>query len=222
MNIKESRKSAGLTQQRMSDIMEIPKRTIEDWEAGRSNPPAYVENLVVAELERIGEKMNEVKYLVMNESLDHGEVRNIDIEMFETLDEANVEAEKVWDHMNGYDKKRSHVYAFDIKRSDLDDFDDWMSFTAGGYMDNRFDSDSIYRVDFGTGAGNFESSDLQDAMQRAEKNMSYTGEDVKIFDWKGNLVVISKWNSTDPDDEEKETMICQFGSEGFYGEWYEI
>ena len=35
----------------------------------------------------------------MNESLDHGEVRNIDIEMFETLDEANVEAEKVWDHM---------------------------------------------------------------------------------------------------------------------------
>lgn len=56
--IKEARLSAGLTQQRMSEILEIPKRTIGDWETGKRNPPAYVEKLVIRELERISEANN--------------------------------------------------------------------------------------------------------------------------------------------------------------------
>lgn len=55
--IKEARVAAGLSQQRMSDVMGIPRRTIENWEAGVNDPPEYVERLVIQELERL--KKNE-------------------------------------------------------------------------------------------------------------------------------------------------------------------
>lgn len=58
MTIREARLSAGLTQQRMSEVFEIPKRTIENWEAGIRKPPAYVEKLVIRELGRIAEENN--------------------------------------------------------------------------------------------------------------------------------------------------------------------
>lgn len=51
LKIKDARLSAGLTQQRMSEVFEIPKRTIENWEAG-------VRKLVIRELERIAEENN--------------------------------------------------------------------------------------------------------------------------------------------------------------------
>lgn len=58
MTIKEARKKAGLTQAKMSDLLEIPKRTIGDWETGTRKPPAYVEKLIIRELERIAEANN--------------------------------------------------------------------------------------------------------------------------------------------------------------------
>lgn len=57
--IKEARLNAGLTQQRMSEVFGIPKRTIENWEAGTRKPPAYVEKLVIRELKRISDENNE-------------------------------------------------------------------------------------------------------------------------------------------------------------------
>lgn len=53
MTIKEARKAAGLTQQGMSDLLGIPKRTLENWESGRSLPPEWVEHLIVEKLEDI-------------------------------------------------------------------------------------------------------------------------------------------------------------------------
>ena len=50
MTLKEARLLAGLTQQQMSDLFEIPKRSIENWEAGDRKPPAYVEKLIVEKL----------------------------------------------------------------------------------------------------------------------------------------------------------------------------
>ena len=49
MNIKEIRLISGLSQQAFSDKYKIPKRTIENWEGGKRNPPDYV----VALLERV-------------------------------------------------------------------------------------------------------------------------------------------------------------------------
>lgn len=53
--IKEARLLARLSQAEMSKMLEIPKRTIEDWETGNRKPPVYVEKLVVAELNRIAD-----------------------------------------------------------------------------------------------------------------------------------------------------------------------
>lgn len=53
MTIKQARKNAGITQKRMSEILKIPRRTIEDWERGVRTPPPYVEKLIIEELKRI-------------------------------------------------------------------------------------------------------------------------------------------------------------------------
>lgn len=50
MTIKEARIAANLTQRQLSDLLEIPLRTVENWEGGKSNPPAYVEKLVIEKL----------------------------------------------------------------------------------------------------------------------------------------------------------------------------
>ncbi len=51
MTIKEARKAAGLTQQGVSDLLGIPRRTIQDWECGKRVPPEWVERLIVEKLE---------------------------------------------------------------------------------------------------------------------------------------------------------------------------
>ncbi len=50
---KAAREAAGLTQQGMEDRLLIPRRTVQDWEKGRRIPPAYVQRLVLKELESL-------------------------------------------------------------------------------------------------------------------------------------------------------------------------
>nr|DAX16562.1 MAG TPA: helix-turn-helix domain protein [Caudoviricetes sp.] len=54
--IKEARKSAGLTQKRMSELLLIPLRTIENWESGKRNPPLWAENLIVEKLQMMSQE----------------------------------------------------------------------------------------------------------------------------------------------------------------------
>lgn len=56
MTIKEARLKAGLTQQAMSDLMMIPRRTIQDWEAEKRKCPPYIERFILKELEEIADK----------------------------------------------------------------------------------------------------------------------------------------------------------------------
>ena len=42
MTVKEMRESLGLTQDMFSKRYNIPKRTIQNWENGKRNPPPYV------------------------------------------------------------------------------------------------------------------------------------------------------------------------------------
>ena len=51
--IRQARYETGLSQEGISEITGIPRRTLQDWEVGKRTPPPYVERLVVAELERI-------------------------------------------------------------------------------------------------------------------------------------------------------------------------
>lgn len=46
MTIQITRKAMGMTQDQMADFLEIPKRTIEDWERGVRTPPIYVVKLI--------------------------------------------------------------------------------------------------------------------------------------------------------------------------------
>lgn len=46
MTIKEIRSMTGLSQQKFSDQYHIPKRTIENWEGGKAECPAYVVELL--------------------------------------------------------------------------------------------------------------------------------------------------------------------------------
>lgn len=52
-DFKKARNAAGLTQQQMSDIFKIPKRTIENWESGQRTPPEYVKILVIEKLQSL-------------------------------------------------------------------------------------------------------------------------------------------------------------------------
>ena len=51
--IKEARQAAGLTQQGVTDTLGIPRRTLQDWEAGKRTPPRWAEALVIEKLEKI-------------------------------------------------------------------------------------------------------------------------------------------------------------------------
>lgn len=44
--IKALREKAGMTRKDFSDHTGIPVRTLEDWEAGRRNPPEYIPRLI--------------------------------------------------------------------------------------------------------------------------------------------------------------------------------
>ena len=46
MTIKELRATTGLSQAKFAKLLEIPTRTIEDWESGRHKPPEYVIKLI--------------------------------------------------------------------------------------------------------------------------------------------------------------------------------
>lgn len=51
--IKEYRMKARMTQSDLSAYLEIPTRTIEDWEAGKRNPAPWAEELIIRQLEEL-------------------------------------------------------------------------------------------------------------------------------------------------------------------------
>lgn len=51
--ISQARKYVGISQTEMSKRLSIPRRSIEDWEAGRRTPTAWAERLIINELLKI-------------------------------------------------------------------------------------------------------------------------------------------------------------------------
>lgn len=52
ISLKEARLQAGLTQQKLSELLGISKRSIENWESGRTSPPEYVSRFIVSSLKK--------------------------------------------------------------------------------------------------------------------------------------------------------------------------
>lgn len=51
--LKAARSALGLSQQKLSELTDIPKRTIERWEVGERQPTKWTQRLVLNELERM-------------------------------------------------------------------------------------------------------------------------------------------------------------------------
>ena len=54
MNVKELRRTAGMTQKEFADYFGIPKRTIEDWDAEKRKYPGYLLELMEYKLKNEG------------------------------------------------------------------------------------------------------------------------------------------------------------------------
>ena len=54
MSIREIRTKSGLSQRKFAALFGIPRRTLEDWDAGKSAPPGYVRLLLIAASQQIG------------------------------------------------------------------------------------------------------------------------------------------------------------------------
>lgn len=50
VSVKEARNAIGLSQQALSDWLEIPKRTIEDWDTGKRKCPDWCRKLIVEKI----------------------------------------------------------------------------------------------------------------------------------------------------------------------------
>ena len=54
MEFKELRKLSGMTQKAFAEYFEIPKRTIESWDAGERKCPEYLLKLMIYKLTKEG------------------------------------------------------------------------------------------------------------------------------------------------------------------------
>ena len=57
--IKETRRTLGLTQLKVYELLGIPTRTQQDWEAGRRAPSDWLETMVCREYERVAKEKSQ-------------------------------------------------------------------------------------------------------------------------------------------------------------------
>lgn len=55
--LKELRSKLGLSQAALSSSLDIPKRTIENWEAGSRIPASWVQKLLLEKLENLSKNL---------------------------------------------------------------------------------------------------------------------------------------------------------------------
>ena len=56
MTIKEARNEVGFTQKQVQELMGIPIRTLQNWEAGIRKCPDYIERLIVEKILELGKE----------------------------------------------------------------------------------------------------------------------------------------------------------------------
>ena len=115
----------------------LPVSTIEKIKRLSAEHGVSLSDIVAKAVEALSEEP-EFKFLTID---DTGTDQFL--EVHDTLSAANESAADQWDHLTTREKKFRHIYVLDVRRSDLDDPDDWESFTGGGYCDGRFDSSDL-------------------------------------------------------------------------------
>ena len=77
--IYEARMAAGMSRKQVTDTLLIPMRTLDNWENGRNDPPAWAEKLLVEKLLQIAREQNERVELHIDGSTFTTEVEDIDL-----------------------------------------------------------------------------------------------------------------------------------------------
>ena len=79
----------------------------------------------------------------------------------------------------------------------------------------------MLKVNYGTGAGNYESNlDIDDLAVEVGNNTSYTQCNVKIQDMDGETLAILNWYGVKATEDD--TVTADYGDFGFYGEWERV
>lgn len=58
LTIREKREEIGMSRAELSRQLEIPIRTLENWESGKNQPPAWAEKLIIDKLDQIGKEFS--------------------------------------------------------------------------------------------------------------------------------------------------------------------
>lgn len=152
MTVKEARKIVGLTQQGLSNWLGIPKRTIEDWDSGKSQPREWIKRLLIDKIFSYkGDNKMRVFEVANIDLRNNGEFGDETQEYFGTnIDDAREAYQRAcsyYDSLTDYDKKRTcieaRVYSIDgnVNVNDEDELTDALC-DCIGY--DFFDESIIY------------------------------------------------------------------------------
>ena len=83
-----------------------------------------------------------------------------------------------------------------------------------------------YYIEFNTGVDRLEVvGTLDDAKKEADECAAYTQCNIQIFDDRGKIIAMRKWWNTafDPElfDDGADADIIDYGSFGYYDEWFD-
>lgn len=96
--IRTLRVQAGMTQREFSEYLNIPLRTIQEWEQGRRTPPVYVVELIKYKIEKERLGMLRLK------EIDHGEEKILKEGVLEEIIEYLKENEEIYNWVLDEDK----------------------------------------------------------------------------------------------------------------------
>ncbi len=98
--LKTARLEKELTQKKLSEILKIPKRTVEDWEANKRIPPEYVQDLIIEKIR--GMKVMK-KYQAEEAIRKNGTIVGWDADAFQRDIEADTEGE-------AYEQAKQYIF----------------------------------------------------------------------------------------------------------------
>ena len=121
--------------------------------------------------------------------------------------------------------KRVKGLSYDHKKS-LDDIFFSLKKQLHG-LEKQLKKEGIYMnkyiIDYQNGfVDEISCENLEDAMIQVKESLTYTQNNVKIFDENNNQLAILPYYGYDPsidDDLEEDDILVAFGDFGFYGQW---
>lgn len=149
--IRDLRKSRGFSGTELADECGVSQKDVSKWENNKATPS--VESLIkickalnISADELLGLDSIERRYIVIDEPED-GNGDSFE-EAFQTLKEANKNAEMHWNHLTGREKAKRHILVGIVTKNDLEDyaFDDdridWCCYHSYDTNEECFDSNN--------------------------------------------------------------------------------